>query len=130
MEDLEEFKNKNDSRNLYKTVKNLMGKPNHNTGTHLIHQDKEIHDPTEQTELFATTWENIMKPNRPKNTEEVQQNYEMINTWIRQNTETINPLRTINLNNLQKSNTLTTPITLIEITETLKKIKSNYQRNF
>ena len=67
---------------------------------------------------------NIMKPNRPKNTVEVQENYEMINTWIRHNTETIKPLQTINLNNLQKSSTLTTPITLIEITETLKKIKS------
>ena len=87
-----------------------------------LHQDKEIHDPTEQTELLATTWEKIMTLNRPKNTEEVQENYEMINTWIRQNTETIKPLQTINLNNLQKSSTLTTPITLIEITETLKKI--------
>ena len=48
----------------------------------------------------------------------------MVNNWNRQNIEIIKPLQIINLNNLQKSNTLTKPITLIEITETLKKIKS------
>ena len=83
-----------------------MGKPNHNIETHLIHQNKEIHDPTEQIEILASTWEKILKPNRPKNTEEVQENYEMVNNWNRQNIETIKPLQIINLNNLQKPNTL------------------------
>ena len=58
-----------------------MGKQNYNLGTHLIHNNIEIHDAKQQADLLATTWENIIQPNTPKNTEEVSNNIQKINQW-------------------------------------------------
>ena len=50
IEEIEEYKHRNNPRKLYKTVKNLMGTKNHNKGTYLIKNNIEIHDNQEQAE--------------------------------------------------------------------------------
>ena len=101
-----------------------MGKPNYNKGTFLLHNNQEIHDQQEQANIFADTWANIMTPNTPKNTIEIQEHVQRINNWCIQNEENINPHNVINLNNLNKQHILSKPITVTESGSFLKKIKS------
>ena len=81
IDELEELKLAKDPKNFFKNIKNMMGKQNYNLGTHLIHNNIEIHDAKQQADLLATTWENIIQPNTPKNTEEVSNNIQKINQW-------------------------------------------------
>ena len=101
-----------------------MRKPNYNQGTYLIHNGQEIHNEKQQANIFAQTWANIMKPNTPRDTEEVQAHTHHINNWYTQNDEIIKPHNTINLNLLNKNHILTKPITVSESATFLKKIKS------
>ena len=124
MDELKELNNINDARNFYKNIKNLMGKPNYNKGTYLIHNRQQIHDEQEQANIFADTWAEIMTPNIPKNTIEIQEHIQNINDWNNFSRDQIKPLNTINLNNLNKRHILLKPITLTETSIFLKKIKS------
>ena len=124
MDDIKHLHAINDSRNLYKNIKNLMGKPNYNKGTFLLHNNQEIHDQQEQANIFADTWANIMTPNTPKNTIEIQEHVQRINNWCIQNEENINPHNVINLNNLNKQHILSKPITVTESGSFLKKSKA------
>ena len=124
IDELQELHKLNDSKNLYKNIKNLMGKTQYNMGTFLIHNQQEIHDEQEQANIFSDTWANIMTPNTPRNTIEIQEHIHTINNWNIQNRELINPHNRINLNNLNKTNKLTKPITVAEAALFLKKIKS------
>ena len=101
-----------------------MGKNNFNLGTHFIHNNTEIYDEKQQADLLANTWEKIMRTNNPKNTDEVNQNVELVNTWNILNAENIRPHTTVNLNKLNKHHILTKPITLSESAIFLNKIKS------
>ena len=82
IENMEEYKALNDSKNLFKIAKNLMGKTNYNKGTYIIKNNTEIHDPQNQANAFAETWQNIMTENTPRNTIQVQNNINSINTWL------------------------------------------------
>ena len=124
MDELKELHKNNDTKNLYRNIKNLMGKPNYNRGTHLIHNGQQIHNELEQANIFANTWATIMTTNTPKNKDQIHQHILNINNWNTLNRDNINPLDTINLNNLNKNHILTKPITLTEISIFLKKIKS------
>ena len=124
IEHIEEYKIINDPKNMYGNIKKLMGSENRNLGTFLIHRGREVHDHKEQADIFAETWEQIMKPNTPRDTPEVQQNIEEVNNWYEQNQQIIEPYPTINLNKLEKSHPLIKPITLIEVSSIFKKIKS------
>ena len=124
MDELEELKLARDPRNFFRNIKNLMGKGNYNLGTHLKHNNTEIHDEKQQADLLAETWERIMTANTPKNSEEVLHNVGLVNNWNTQNTEHISPYTTINLNNLNKNHSLTKPITVTESALTLNRIKS------
>ena len=122
IENMEEYKALNDTKNLFKTAKNLMGKTNYNKGTYIINNNIEIHDPQNQADTFAETWQNIMTENTPRNTIQVQNNINTVNTWLINNN--FQPHNTVNLNRLDKNNTLTKPIKLIEVHTFLHKIKS------
>ena len=122
IEEIEEYKNRNDPRKLYKTVKNLMGTKNFNKGTYIMKNNREIHDHQEQAETFADTWKDIMTENTPRNTREVQENMNTVLTWLLRNN--IQPHNTVDMNRLDKNNTLTKPIKLLETEAFLKKIKS------
>ena len=68
--------------------------------------------------------EQIMNPNKPKNTDEVTANIEKVKKWNSDNHNLINPLQKVNLNNLSNNNILTKKITLTETAYFLNKIKS------
>ena len=70
---------------MYGNIKKLMGSENRNLGTYLYYRGREIHDYKEQADIFAETWEQIMKPNTPRDTQEVQQNIDEVNNWYEQN---------------------------------------------
>ena len=122
IEELQEYKHRNDPRKLFKTVRNLMGTKNFNKGTYIIKNNREIHDEQEQADTFADTWKNIMTENTPRNTREVQENMNTVYTWLLRNN--IQPHNTVDMNRLDKNNILTKPIKLLETEAFLKKIKS------
>ena len=122
IEEIEEYKNRNNPRKLYKTVKNLMGTDNYNRGTFIIKNNREIHDAQEQADTFADTWKNIMTENTPRDTIEVQENANTVYTWILRNN--FQPHATADMNRLDKNNILTKPIKLMETEVFFKKIKS------
>ena len=124
MDQLEELKAAKDPKNFYKIIQNLKGKKNFNMGTHLVHNNKHIHDAKEQADAFAQTWEKIMNANKPRNTEEVLANMEGVKHWISNSQNLIKPYPKVNLNILSQNNTLTKKITLSETTLFLNKIKS------
>ena len=124
MDELKQLHKINDTKNLYRNIKNLMGKPNYNKGTYLIHNGQQIHNEQDQANIFGNTWASIMTPNTPKNTDAIQRHIQNINNWNTLNNDIIKPLNTINLNNLNKNHILTKPITLTETSIFLKKIKS------
>ena len=124
MDELKELHNTNDPRKFYKNIKNLMGKPNYNMGSYLLHNGQQIHDEQDQANLFGDTWASIMTPNTPVNKDAIHRHIQDINNWNILNREQINPIDTIDLNHLNKNHILTKPITLTETSIFLKKIKS------
>ena len=96
MDELKELHSKHDAKNLYRNIKNLMGKPNFNKGTYLIHNRQQIHDKQEQANIFSNTWAEIMTPNTPRGTRVVQEHIQNILTWTTLNRDQIKPLTTIN----------------------------------
>ena len=124
MDQLEEFKAARDPKNFFRTIQNLKGKNNYNLGTYLIHNNTQIYDHKEQADLLAQTWENIMHPNKPRNSNEITENVQKVKDWNSANQNLINPLQKVNLNNLSNKNQLTKQITLTETAHFLNKIKS------
>ena len=122
IEEIEEYKHRNNPRKLFRTVKNLMGTDNYNKGTYITKNNREIHDKQEQAEIFAETWKNIMTENTPRNTQEVQENRNTVVTWLL--TNNIQPHNIVDMNRLSRDNILTKPIQLMETETFLKKIKS------
>ena len=57
IKELEVQKMLNDPKNLFKHVKNMMGKRNYNQGNYLIYYNTKIFDPQQQTNIFTKTWE-------------------------------------------------------------------------
>ena len=92
----------------------MKGKNNYNLGTYLIHNNTQIYDHKEQADLLAQTWENIMHPNKPRNSNEITENVQKVKDWNSANQNLINPLQKVNLNNLSNKNQLTKQITLTE----------------
>ena len=121
---IEEFKLINDPKNMYKNIRKLMGTENRNLGTFLIHRGMEIHNMRDQANVFAETWENIMKPNPPRDTPDVHSNIQYVNNWNLKNQQQISPHPSVNLDLLEKDHPLTTPITMAEISNIFNKIKS------
>ena len=124
LKDLEEYKFTNNLKKLFRTTKNLMGTPNYNKGTHLIHNNQQIHNPKDQADLFAETWEGIMAPNTPSPDESIQQHFRNINIWKFTHIFDIIPHYTIDFNRLDKNIPLIAPIRLIETIHFMNKIKS------
>ena len=91
-----------------------MGKPQYTKGAFLIHNQQRIHDEQEQANIFSETWAKIMTPNILRNAIEIQEHIQTINNWYIQNREQINLHNIINLNNLNRHNKLTKPITVAE----------------
>ena len=127
IDQIEENKLVKDPKNMYNNIRKLMGTKNRNLGTYLIHRGKEIHNHQDQADLFVETWEKVMKPNSPRDTPEIHRNIEDINNWIEQNQQNIKPLPHINLNTLDKSNSLTKPITISEVSQSSKRLKVKLQ---
>ena len=69
----------NDPKKLFRTAKNLMGTLNHNKGTYIIHNNKQIHNIKEQADIFADIWEGIMTQNTVSPYQNIQQHFTDIN---------------------------------------------------
>ena len=114
-----------DPKGFFKRIHNLMGTGPNDKGTFLKYNDKEITDPNEQSNIFAKVWENIFNPHIPNpHNREAAQNHENINNWANNNSDTIKHHNTVDLNRLNKNNTLTKPITFIAVKKQIHKIKS------
>ena len=124
LKELDEYKFKNDSKQLFRTAKNLMGTPNHNKGTFLIHNNTQVHDIKEQADIFAETWEGIMSQNTVSPDPNIQQHFTNINIWKFTHLFDIIPHYKIDFNRLNKNNPLTAPIRLIDTINFMNKIKS------
>ena len=82
-----------------------------------------IHDPKEQADVVALTWQKIMTPNKPRNTEEVLANVDKVKKWISCNQQQINPHPTLP--------TSYRPIALITLlSKILEKIIAHRLRNY
>ena len=124
IKELEEYKHNKDPKKLFKTAKNLMGTPNFNKGTYLIHNQQQVHDIKAQADIFADTWENIMTQNTVRPEETTQQHFQNINTWKFTNIFNIIPYYSIEFNKLDKNTPLIAPIRLIDTVHFMNKIKS------
>ena len=121
---LEKYKFTNNTKKLFKTAKNLMGTPNFNRGTYLIHNGQKFYDIKEQADVFAETWEEIMTPNKIRPQEQIQQHFTDINMWKFTHLFDIILHYTIDFNKLDKNTLLIAPIRLIETVHFMNKIKS------
>ena len=124
LKEIEEFKQSNDPRNMYKNIKNIMGTKNAAYSEYLLKGKEKIYDPQEQANLFAKTWEGIMKNNPPRDNQTIKQHLENIEMWRLTNLANILPELTVNLNRLDKNNPLTTQIKLKDTIYYMNKIKS------
>ena len=124
LKELEEYKLQKDPKKLFRTAKNLMGTPNFNKGTYLLHNNKQIHDIQEQADIFAGTWEEIMTQNKVSPDPIIQQHFTDINIWKFSHLFDIIPHYTIDFNRLDKTNPIIAPIRLIDTINFMNKIKS------
>ena len=121
--ELELFKKEN-SKNFFQRIKNMMGTGENNKGNYLIFNDKEISEPQEQVNTFAQVWENILKPNKVNdNNQEAVNNFNSINNWNLANHDLISPFIQTDFNNLSHHDILQ-PITSQTVSNYIKKAKS------
>ena len=125
LKEIEEFKHLNDPKNMYKNIKMMVGKNKINQGISLIDENgKEIQDPQQQANLFASTWKNIMSQNKPREDQDIKEHVEGIEMWRMRNMSKILPKLTINMNRLDKNTPLIAPVKVRETIYFMNKIKS------
>ena len=125
LKEIEEFKHLNDPKNMYKNIKVMVGKNKINQGISLIDENgKEIQDPQQQANLFASTWKNIMSQNKPREDQDIKEHVEGIEMWRMRNMSKILPKLTINMNRLDKNTPLIAPVKVRETIYFMNKIKS------
>ena len=125
LKEIEEYKHLNDPKNMYKNIKMMVGKNKINQGISLIDENgKEIQDPQQQANLFASTWKNIMSQNKPREDQDIKEHVEGIEMWRMRNMSKILPKLTINMNRLDKNTPLIAPVKVRETIYFMNKIKS------
>lgn len=121
--ELELFR-KDNPKNFFQRIKNMIGTGENNKGNYLIFNNKEITDPQEQVNTFAQVWENIFKPNTVNdNNQEAVNNINSINNWNLENNDLISPFIQTDFNNLSHHDILQ-PITSQTVSNFIKKAKS------
>ena len=112
-----------DHNTFWKKIKHLRG---HDVTEipFLIYNDVKITDRKEQTKILAETWDNTFKIQTNNANWE---NMNKVTNWINNNASKITPYKKANMTRLGAGDSLTSPISINDITYCIKKMKKKAQ---
>ena len=111
-------------KKIWQNLKTLKGSSTPNK-THLLHNNKKIHDDADKEPIFREIWSNTFQITQQKNQLFDQTTDTLVNNFINTHRTDIEPYTTTNLNNLSPDNPLTRKITHCEVTTIIKHMKNN-----
>ena len=115
-----------DPKKFWQNLKTLKGSSTPNK-THLLHNNKKIHDDADKEPIFREIWSNTFQITQQENQLFDQTTDTLVNNFINTHRTDIEPYTTTNLNNLSPDNPLTRKITHCEVTTIIKHMKTTRQ---
>lgn len=125
MDKLEDHYRTNDAKQLYKRVRDLMGRGSGANSSVLVQAGIRVTEPQQQAEIFRDTWEGIMTPNRPAfHIPGVRDNVDMVESWLTDHDDELHPHGEVDLNRLTPQDPMMRPIAVAEVQHRIQRLKS------